>query len=65
MSTLDSIGVKSMTVREVILKAFNDDWNNRKKVEYLSENDSITIQVNFSVDVSVENAKEVLKTLEK
>lgn len=65
MTRLDEIAIERMTMREVMIKAFNDDWNTRKRILTMRPRETCVVSITFTVHVDVDIAKEVLKSLDK
>ena len=61
--SLDDFLVPPMTVREALVKCFNDDWNSRRKVHEAAGHETWTAGMSFSITVPMEMAKEVLASM--
>lgn len=51
--------IPPMTVRDALIKVFDEDWNARKKVQNGDDIDSLTVSVNFNFTVPMKMAKKV------
>lgn len=60
MPKLDELLLPQMTVRETLIKCFEDNWDTRRVVSEAAENTTFTAGLNFTVAVTMQMAKEVL-----
>lgn len=60
---LTSVAIDAMSVREALEKAFNDDWNNRRRVQEAHTDEIVSVSVTFTVRLPAALAKEALREL--